>query len=124
MEIREATVDPFEFFHWEVSDATPLDTDPWDKAWEAVINGEVVGMLAVELHARTPNLVRLAVKKDWRREGVATALIDVAKGERDEWYTYVDEDNEACQEFLASQGFEEGGWAPPPNLERWTWPSE
>lgn len=120
VEVREAESKVWEFFQYEVSDATPLDSDPFDTAWEAVVDGEVVGMLAVEFFAK-PHLVRLAVREDFRRRGVATTLLERAMEERDEWYAYVDEDNESCQSLLSGLGFESGGYAPPPNLEQWSW---
>lgn len=120
IEIRPAETDPFGFFYSEVPDATPLDNDPWDRAWEAVVDDDVAGMLAVEEFS-TPCLVRLAVREEYRGEGVATALVEHAKTEQAEWYGYVDEGNEACQALLDGLGFQEGGYAPPPNLECWRW---
>lgn len=120
VQIRKAETVPWQFFDRGVLDVTELGADPYDTAWEAVVDGEVAGMVAVE-EFTTPFLVRLAVRDEYRRQGVATALVKHAKSERDSWYAYVDEGNDACQALLAGLGFQKGGYAPPPNLERWSW---
>lgn len=119
IEVREPTVDVVEFFRTKVSDATPLDTDPYDVVFEAAVGEEVAGMLAIEEFC-TPALVRLAVREEYRRCGIATTLLEHALERNDEYYAYVDEENEACQSLLSSFGFKEGGYAPGTNLEHWS----
>lgn len=118
IDIREGEGDPHRFFRCTPG-VTSLDSDPWDRQWTALVDDETVGMLVAEEFS-TPHLVRLAVRKEWRRQGVATALINAVMSEYDQCYAYVDEDNVASQQLLASLGFEKGGYAPPPNLERWS----
>jgi len=119
VEIQTASTDVCGFF-LDTPGVTPLQCDPWDHAWAAVVEGTTVGMLAVEYFA-TPHLVRLAVTPDYRRHGIATALITHAQTEQDEWYGYVDTHNDASKALLSSRGFTEGGYAPPPNLVQYSW---
>lgn len=45
----------------------------------AILGGEVIGTARLVVKGKTGKIGRMAVRKDWRRKGVGTALIDFIK---------------------------------------------
>ena len=89
--------------HWKVADYLEQD-------FRVAIEGNrVVGFLVARtLAADEREILNLAVAPDFRRKGVARALLDDAfKGFRGAVFLEVRESNKVAQEFYKSLGFKE-----------------
>jgi ribosomal-protein-alanine N-acetyltransferase len=89
--------------HWRVADYLEQD-------FRVAIEGDrIVGFLVARtLAADEREILNLVVAPDFRRKGVARALLDNAfKGFRGAVFLEVRESNEVAQEFYKSLGFKE-----------------
>ncbi len=98
-------------FFDEVGDVTNLNpAEEQNEAWEAVENGEVVGMAVVDTFASDFAFVnRVAVKDEYRRCGVATHLLRTMRIRHGRLRCRVHRDNEASQALVEGFGFERTG---------------
>jgi len=74
------------------------------------VTGEIIGWQAYSLTSSTIDLLRFGVKKDWRRQGVATDMLRRLKermshARRSRLISYVDERSLDLQLFLSHRGF-------------------
>lgn len=79
--------------------------------WVAVCEGQVAGLLAMRSVAPDEHeLLNLAVLPEYRRRGIARALLDYAKSRSPGlWFLEVRESNDAARTFYKSNGFSDFG---------------
>lgn len=76
------------------------------EAWEATLDGERVGMAVVDTFPSDYGFVcRVAVVKQYRRDGIAAALLSHLYREYGRLVCRVHTENEASQSLVESQGF-------------------
>lgn len=121
IEVERYLKNPWSFF-WEMDDVDDLGPgEEKARALAARIDGEIVGMAVYEVAVGRPYIMRVAVVEEWRREGVATALIERLQEMRDDWYCYIDRGNLPSMELVSNLGFRRGGYRPGRNLYQWSW---
>lgn len=97
-------------FFYEVVDVTNLDpAEEQQEAWEARIDGDRVGMAIIDTFPSTPFISRVAVKEEFREQGVATALLNQVHNEYGPIECRVHESNDAGEALVQSVGFEQTG---------------
>lgn len=107
VEVREADLRPDDVwgFFYEIADAENLNpAEEKQTPYEAVVDGEVVGMAVVDTIPRQAvHVSRVAVLPDHRRRGVATALLEHIAGEHGAMTWRVRTNNDAS--LALSRGF-------------------
>ncbi len=98
-------------FFDDIIDATNLNpAEEQNEAWEAVEDGEVIGMAVVDTFPSDYTFIsRIAVKEDYRREGVATHLLRTLNIHYGRLRCRVHVDNTASQGLVESFGFKQTG---------------
>lgn len=121
IDVERYRENPWSWFY-EINDVTNLGPgEEKGRAWAARVDGDMVGMAVAEDTFGSTFIIRIAVEQEWRRQGVATALIKGLQDEYDDLYCFIDRDNLPSMELVADLGFERGGWSPGNNLYRWSW---
>lgn len=94
-------------FFEEIRDVTNLNpAEEKEEAWEARIDGDVVGMAVVDTIPSTHAFVsRVAVVPDAREMGVGTALLEALQEEYGQLACRTRTDNDAGQALVESVGF-------------------
>lgn len=93
--------------------------NPWHDVYEATSNGERVGLLLADVCRGNAQLVALAVKKDYRRNGIGGCLLDYVIDTYDRVYCDVRDDNEAAEQLVESRGLEPGDYQPLGRITRY-----
>ena len=96
--------------HWDFA-GYPAETTWVAETETAVAESLVVGFVAARCVAAGENeVLNLAVAPEWRRQGVARRLLEVAFGALPgEWFLEVRESNEEARLLYESLGFETAG---------------
>jgi|AntDeeMetagen681_2_1112603.scaffolds.fasta_scaffold01788_2 ribosomal protein S18 acetylase RimI-like enzyme len=102
---RKQSGDVWLFFD-RILDVTDLDpAEEQMEAWEAKIDGDVVGMAVVDTIPSEKFIRRVAVKEDARQQGVASALLRRIKAIHGDVACRVHESNPAGHALVNANGF-------------------
>jgi len=112
-----AVTSPWSFFY-SVSDVTELNpAEEQGEPWEAVLDSEAVGMAMVDTSFDPPyHIDRVAVLEDYRRQGIATRLLERIKTRHGRVTCRVRTNNSASQTLVESVGFARTGDSRWPSL--------
>lgn len=89
----------------DVNDLNPAEEK--QEAWEAILEGERVGMAVVDTFPTNPFVSRVAVKKQFRQTGVGTELLERIIQQHGSLACRVHVNNAAGQALVESVGFKQ-----------------
>lgn len=96
-------------FTSKVPDVTNLRPNEEESVmWEALCDGELVGIIVVDTIPSVPVIQRIAVRPSYRRSGIATALVESVLDDYDTVECNIEKSNTASQSLFSSVGFSEG----------------
>ena len=101
-EIAELELDLFDNTFNEHTIAKEIDRG-WGFAYE--IDGECVGYILVRTVGKLSDIVRVGVREDHRRKGIAREMLEAVLGAEGPFMLFVRKNNTAAIEFYKKYGF-------------------